>query len=156
MMNIYLTIAIVLANLIGIVIVYQFVKKLDKKERIIFIAVGIATMYILVSIVYWISGFGIAEDVHKASKNFVLYLFVPVNTILTVPYIASKYTKFRKQEVDIQYLANKVSTIAVLLIIVLVVEYFYFRNIQKNITDINTAINETHTQEIIKDDNITN
>ena len=58
-MNIYLMIAILLANILGITIVYQFVKKLEKKEKLIFIAISVALMYILISIIYWFSGFGI-------------------------------------------------------------------------------------------------
>ena len=51
-MNIYLMIAILLANILGITIVYQFVKKLEKKEKLIFIAISVALMYILISIIY--------------------------------------------------------------------------------------------------------
>ena len=56
-MNIYLMIAILLANIIAIAIVYQFIKKIEKKEKLIFIAISVALMYILISIVYWFSGF---------------------------------------------------------------------------------------------------
>lgn len=151
MTNIYLMIATILTNVISIAVVYQFIKGLDKKQIIIFIAISVALMYVLVSIVYWFSGFGVNEEIHEASKNFVLYLFVPVNIILFVPYFASKYMKLRKNEIKRSDFAKKVEILAVLLIVVLVAEFFYFRNIQKNIGKIqeqNVNTNTITTNEI--------
>lgn len=150
-MNIYLMIAILLANILGITIVYQFVKKLEKKEKLIFIAISVALMYILISIIYWFSGFGIDEKVHEASKSFVLYLFVPVNVILFIPYFASQYMKLKLKQIKIEKFANKLSILVVLLIVVLVIEYFYFRNIQENINNmqdniITNTIKETESK----------
>lgn len=132
-MNIYLMIGILVANILAIAIVYQFIKKLEKKQKLLFIAISVAIMYILISIVYWFSGFGIDETVHEESKNFVLYLFVPVNVILFVPYFASQYMKVRLKQIKVEKFINKLATLIVLLIVVLVFEYFYFRNIQVNI-----------------------
>lgn len=147
-MNIYLMIAILLANIIAIAIVYQFIKKLEKKEKLIFIAISVALMYILISIIYWFSGFGINEAVHEASKNFVLYLFVPVNVILFIPYFASQYMKLKLKQIKIEKFANKLSTLIVLLIVVLVMEYFYFRNIQENIKTMNDTQNVTQNTQV--------
>ena len=83
-MNIYLMIIILIANIIGISIIYQFIKKLEKKEKIIFIAVSVAIVYILILIVYWISGFNIDKSIHEQSKDFITYIFVPVNVILFI------------------------------------------------------------------------
>lgn len=147
-MNIYLMIAILLANIIAIAIVYQFIKKIEKKEKLIFIAVSVALMYILISIVYWFSGFGIDEKVHETSKSFVVYLFVPVNVILFIPYFASQYMKLKLKQIKIEKFANKLSTLLVLLIVVLVAEYFYFRNIQENIKTMNDTQNVTQNTQI--------
>ena len=147
-MNIYLMIAILLANIIAIAIVYQFIKKLEKKEKLIFIAISVALMYILISIVYWFSGFGIDEKVHETSKSFVVYLFVPVNVILFIPYFASQYMKLKLKQIKIEKFANKLSTLLVLLIVVLVAEYFYFRNIQENIKTMNDTQNVIQNTQI--------
>ena len=58
-MNIFIMLALLLANAIAIILIYQFVKKLPKMNKIIFIAASFAIVYLLVSIIYWISGFGI-------------------------------------------------------------------------------------------------
>ena len=154
-MNIYLMIAILLANIIAIAIVYQFIKKIEKKEKLIFIAISVALMYILISIVYWFSGFGIDEKVHETSKSFVVYLFVPVNVILFIPYFASQYMKLKLKQIKIEKFANKLSTLLVLLIVVLVAEYFYFRNIQENIKTMNDTQNVTQNTQVETQNEIT-
>ena len=135
-MNIYLMLAIGLANIIAIAMIYQFIKKLDNKNKIIFMAASVAIMYALVSLVYWISGFGIEEKIHNNMKNFITYLFVPVNLILFVPYFASQYMKVKENELKVEKFAKKLSTLVVILIIVLIIEFFYFRNVQNNVNNI--------------------
>lgn len=153
MMNLYLMIAILLANVISIAIVYQFIKKLEKKQILIFIAMSVAVMYILISIIYWFSGFGIEETVHEASKSFVLYLFVPVNVILFIPYLASQYMKLRLKEIKPELFLKKVTILVVLLLIVLMIEYFYFHNIQKNIEKTGEMQTEVQTENQIETEN---
>jgi len=136
MMNIYLTIAILLANLVGLAIVHQFIKRLDKKQKLIFIGISYGLMYILISIIYWFSGFGIDKQVHEASKNFILYLFVPVNVIVIVPYFATQYMKYKTKQIEKNKFANRLTILVVVLLIVLVTEFIIFKNIQNNIKDI--------------------
>lgn len=136
MMNIYLTIAILLANLVGLAIVHQFIKRLDKKQKLMFIGISYGLMYILISIIYWFSGFGIDKQVHEASKNFILYLFVPVNVIVIVPYFATQYMKYKTKQIEKNKFANRLTILVVVLLIVLVTEFIIFKNIQNNIKDI--------------------
>lgn len=153
-MDLYLTIAVILANVIAIGIVYQFIKKLPKKEIIIFMAISVAFIYVTVSITYWISGFGVEEKIHEMAKNFVTYLFVPVNVIIFVPYIASQYRKIRLNQIEQSELGRKSTIIALLFVAVIVVEYFYFSSIQKNINNISNETNETIKQDAIMQNEI--
>lgn len=132
-MNLYLMIAIVFANIIAVAMVYQFIKKLPKKEILIFIAISFAIMYIAISIVYWLSGFGIEKNIHEGTKSFVTYLFVPVNVILFIPYLASQYSKLRQKQMKKGQLQRIAIVIGILLLLVLTLEYFYFGKMQKNI-----------------------
>ena len=154
-MDIWLIIATAVANIVALALTYQFIKKMPKREIIIFLAISVATMYILISIVYWISGFGIDSAVHEAMKNFVIYLFVPINVILFVPYFALQYRKFKNKQIKVQQLSKKLSTLVILLIVVLVVEYFYFVNIQKNVKNIGESKTNTTVQneQIIENSN---
>lgn len=161
-MDIWLILATAVTNIIAIVLIYQFIKKMPKKDIIIFLAISVAMMYILVSIVYWISGFGIDSTIHEAMQNFVTYLFVPINMILFVPYFAFQYTKFKERKIKVQQLSKKLSTLLLILIIVLVAEYFYFASIQKNVKNIGenqtntTNQNEQVTENVIANEEILN
>ncbi len=137
-MNIYIIISIILANAIAIGITYQFIKRLDNKQKLIIMAVSIASMYILISITYWFSGFDIDENIHKQTKDFIIYLFVPVNMILFVPYIASQYMKLKENKIKQDKFLKRLIVTSILLIIVLVIEYFYFCDVQNNIHFIGT------------------
>ena len=159
MINLYLMLAILIANIIAIWAVYHFIKKLPKKEVLIFIAMSVALMYILISIVYWLSGFKVDATVHETAKNFITFLFVPINVIIFMPYIASKYYKVRQNKMKMEELIRKVSKMVILLIIVLVIEYFYFGNIQNNIAKINKDIEENlqiQAENIIKNETVNN
>lgn len=153
-MNIYIMIAILIANIVAIGIVHQFIKKLNKKEKILFIAVCVAAVYIAISITYWFSGFGINETVHEESKSFITYMFVPVNVILFVPYIASKYMKLKNKKIKQEEFIKKCGIVLLVAIIVLIGEYFYFRNMQQNIIQISDDAKETNQS--IENENVQN
>lgn len=144
-MNVYLMIAIIVANIIALGVVYQFIKKLPKKEIIVFMAISVALMYVSISIVYWMSGLGVEKEIHEGAKSIITYLFVPVNVILFIPYFASQYNKLKQKKIKKKQLQNKSIIVGILLLFVLIVEYFYFGKIQKNIVTISDETQKTNT-----------
>lgn len=132
-MNIFITLAILFANAIAITLVYQFVKGLPKMEKIIFIGVSFAIMYVLVSISYWISGFGIEKNINEGLKNFITYIFVPVNVIILIPFVARKYYKWRQNEIDKESLIKRIIIVSIIGVLILTVETIYIKQIKKNI-----------------------
>ena len=146
-MNIYLMIGTVLANAISVFTVYKLIKGLGKRKSLLYIAISIAIMYIILSIVYWLSGIGMNKDIHEASKSFVIYLFVPINMFLTVPYLAAQYIKLLANEIKREKFAKKVEIVAIIFAVVLVIEFFYFRSIQSNIAEINSNVSTSATSQ---------
>lgn len=146
-MNTYLMIGTVLANAISVFTVYKLIKGLGKRKSLLYIAISIAIMYIILSIVYWLSGIGMNKDIHEASKNFVIYLFVPINMFLTVPYLAAQYMKLLANEIKREKFAKKVEIVAIIFAVVLVIEFFYFRSIQSNIAEINSNVSTSATSQ---------
>ena len=168
-MNIFIMLAIVATNVIAILLVYQFIKKLPKVEKTIFIGVSFAIIYILVSIICWISGFGIDSRINEAAKDFITFTFVPVNAIVLVPFVAGKYNKLRFKEIEKSEFIKRLIIVAVVGIVILTIECIYFKNMKSNIKilsdniaeenneeieTINTIVNEIYNNEI--DVNITN
>lgn len=141
-------IAILLANAIAVGIIYQMIKKLPKKEILIFIAISFASMYIAVSVIYWLSGFGIEKEIQEGIRNVVTYLFVPINVILFIPYLASQYSKLRQKQIKKGQLQKKVIGMGILLILVLTLEYFCFHNLQKYV--MNTKIEDKQSNDNVE------
>lgn len=133
MINIFIILAILFANLISIALVYQFIKKLPKMEKIIFIVISFAIIYIGVTISYWISGLGIDNKLNEALKSYITYIFVPVNVIILIPFVARKYYKWKQNEINKLELIKRIIIVLIVGIIVLVVETVYFKKIKKNI-----------------------
>lgn len=140
MINLFMMIAILFVNVIAVVLTYQFIKVLDKKEKVIFIAIAVAVNYMIVSGVYALSGIGIDKVVTQSAQNFVTYMFVPVNMILVMPFIASTYSKFKLNKIKKEPLRNRIIAIAGWAILILVVEYFYFRSIALNISNYSSIL----------------
>ena len=154
MMNMFLIIAILITNLIALLIVYQILKKIPKKEILIFMAASVTTVYILVSIVYALSGIGVEEAVHENAKNMIIYLFVPVNVIAFVPFIAIQYRKLKEKNPDYKKIANRIAIAISIFIVALIAEFFYFKNIQNNIKTISNQTTQNTTQNNTKNNNI--
>lgn len=134
-MLVFIYFFILLVNVVAIALNYHFLgKDMDKKSKGIFIVIGIAIMYILVSFVYWIStkdiNLGVDTDM---GKNLVTFTFVPVNAILVMPFLASSYKHFMLGDLNKIPFRNRCILIAVILIVLLVFEFFYFKDIQNGI-----------------------
>ncbi len=124
-------------NIISIALMYYCLGDLTKKEKFIFIAVGTGIMYILTSIVYWISTNGIEiTEVSETGKNLITFLFVPVNAILVLPILAKSYSKTKFGSLKSDVFIKRGIVLGILLFIVLIVECNYFKNIQEGVVNL--------------------
>ena len=59
---------------------YKLLKDIEKKEKFIFIAVGVAIIYGITALVHWI-GIQELDEVYQdgIAKDLVTFLFVPIN-----------------------------------------------------------------------------
>ncbi len=145
-MNIFIMLALLLANAIAITLIYQFVKKLPKMNKIIFIAASFAIVYLLVSIMYWISGFGIEKNINEAAKDFIIFAFVPVNVIIFIPFIANKYNKLMLKKIKKEDFIKTIVIVSILALIVLTIECLYFKGMKKNIKQVNETVTKQTQQ----------
>ncbi len=124
-------------NVISIVLMYYCLGDLAKKEKFIFIAVGTGIMYILTSIVYWISTNGIEiTEVSETGKNLITFLFVPVNAILVLPILAKSYSKTKFGSLKSDVFIKRGIVLGILLLVVFIIECNYFKNIQEGVVNL--------------------
>lgn len=134
-MIIFIYACILALNLVAVFLTYHFLgKEMDKKSKGIFIVVGIAIIYALVSFVYWIS----TKDIDlgttgKTGQNLITFTFVPVNAIIILPFLANSYKLLQAGRLKSVPFRNRCIALAIVLIILLIIEFFYFKDIQNGI-----------------------
>ena len=134
-MNIFISLGILVVNIIAILVVYQFIKPLEKRDKLIVVALGIAINYMLALIVYSLSSIGMDQNISNAASSYILYIFVPINCILNVPFIASSYCKYKLEKLPKDKFRNRVIIVVAYTIIIAIFEYFYFKNVQGDIVN---------------------
>ena len=66
---------ILLLNVVAIALTYYCLENMEQKEKIIFIAAGVAVIYILTTFVYWISTRDVEmQNVVEQSKNLIIFM----------------------------------------------------------------------------------
>lgn len=140
-MVIFIYLCILILNIVAIFMTYKFLgEDLEKKEKSIFIIVGVAIMYMLVSLIYWLSTKNInLGATNEMGKNFIIFTFVPINSMIVLPFLASSYKYFKQGRLKTQNFKNRIILISVILIIVLILEFFYFKDIQNSILNMLAA-----------------
>lgn len=125
-------------NLVAIFLTYHFLgKEIDKKTKGIFIIIGIAVIYMLVSFIYWIGTKDIELGTNENfGKNLITFTFVPVNAIIILPFLASSYKNLQSGRLKSVPFKNRCILLAIALVILLVVEFFYFKDVQAGIYNI--------------------
>jgi len=146
---------ILVLNIVAIALTYYSLSNLEKKEKIIFIAVGIAIIYVLTSLVYWISTKDIAiKEVSELGKNLITFLFVPINGLVVLPILAKSYNKYKLGSLGLDKLKNRGIVLIVILAIILMIECSYFKEIQNNVVLVIEKNNEKRLQSTQNNSNI--
>ena len=125
---------VIVLNVVAILLTYHCLANMSKKEKLVFIAGGIAVIYILTYISYWISSKTIAvEEVSDTVKDIIIFLFVPINAIVILPILAKSYEKYKIGTLGSELLKKRVMVLCTVLLVLLIIEYFYFVDIQNGI-----------------------
>ena len=145
---ILILIFILILNIVAIALTYYCLSHIEKKERIIFIGVGIAITYILTSFVYWLSTKDVAiKEVSELGKNLITFLFVPINSIIVLPIFAKSYNKYKIGSLASDKLRNRTIILAIILLILLIAECSYFKDIQNSVVILIKKNNEKDVEE---------
>ena len=147
--NSIIYIFLILANIVAMAATYfSFGKRLSNDKKMMYSMITIGIIYIITLIVYFFSSIGIQNDkVSQSSRNMVTFSFVPVNTIILLPFLIHSFTKAKDKEIKTESLNKRVAIVAIIAVILIITEFFYFRNIQNNIIELGEQMkSETTTQ----------
>ena len=146
-MDNFIMIFAVFANIIAILLVYYSFGKEDKQKRFMNTLIAIGAMYILILAVYFLSSLGIEKvSVSSQAKTMLTLAFVPVNSIIFLPFIIRTYRKVKEKSITQSALNLRTAIIIILVLIIIVYEFFYFRNFQKNLVELQEKANNTVIQ----------
>ncbi len=144
---------ILILNIVAIVLTYHCLSDLEQKEKMIFIAVGVALMYMLTSVVYSLSTKEIAiKEVSETGKNLITFLFVPINALVILPIFAKSYGKYKIGTLTGAHLRNRGILLGVILLVILIVEFSCFKDVQKGVEKRLQEKYEKRVEVIQKDD----
>ena len=145
---------VVVLNALCIYLMYRFLKDVDKKEKFIFIAVGVAVMYGITAFVHWISIQGL-DEMYKdgVAKDIVTFLFVPINGLIILPALASSYNSYKQNKLSLNMLGKRMSVLLIPFAIVLVLERIFIKNVQVAVTNAYDDSTKFQYEEYIEDTN---
>ncbi|MFR4412048.1 MAG: hypothetical protein ACLT5B_01555 [Clostridia bacterium] len=95
------------------------------------IAMGV--VYIIVLIVYFFSSIGIDKRIATQAKQTIVFTFVPVNSIIVIPFMLRSFNKRKDREITGEQLNKRAVVMFIIAVVIVVSEFFYFRNIEKGI-----------------------
>ncbi len=87
----------------------------------------------------------------ELGKNSIVFSFVPVNSIVVLPLMAKSYRKYKNGNLKLEKLRNRAIVLTVILLILLIIECSYFKDIQNSVIDMirNSKKNENGEQVVV-------
>jgi len=133
---------IVIFNIILYVVLlvwtYKNMYALENRTKIIYTICMLIIVYIVTKILYNIGGNPIGKELGDAATTFnrtMLSVFVGVNGLITMPYIASILNKYKEKIIDEKGLRKRVIIILALFSIFLIFEFNYIKDMQVNMLE---------------------
>lgn len=153
----FIIFVIVVLNALCIFLMYKLLKDIEKKEKFIFIAVGVAIIYGITALVHWIGIQGLDEVYQDGiAKDLVTFLFVPINGLIVLPALASSYNSYKQNKLSASILGKRTMVLLIPLLIVLVLECVFIKNIQVATSNLYYDNTTFKYKEYIQDTNMIN
>lgn len=161
MNNLVIYLFILVANIVAILLIYySFDKNIEKTKKLAYTMISMGVMYILILIIYFFSSIGLDKEATKQARKMITFSFVPVNSIILLPFLIRSFNKSKNREITTEQLNRRAITMFIIGIVLIVGEFFYFRNIEKGIIEIADNMQNTNTintnQEALEENSITN
>ena len=111
----------------------------NKTAKIVYVTIGLIVMIVCTWITFYFSTKGVNyqnSNIIGNVRNVLLAVFVPVNGIVVMPYLANMLSKIGLNEITQEKFKKRIIILGVIFIIVLIFECSYFKNIQIGILKI--------------------
>jgi hypothetical protein len=151
--KLFILLFILVANIVSILLIYHSLdKNIEKTKRLLYTMIAMGVVYIIVLIVYFFSSIGIDKRIATQAKQTIVFTFVPVNSIIVIPFMLRSFNKRKDREITGEQLNKRAVVMFIIAVVIVVSEFFYFRNIEKGIGRIieqQEAANEASTNSAV-------
>lgn len=151
--KLFILLFILVANIVSILLIYHsFDKNIEKTKRLLYTMIAMGVVYIIVLIVYFFSSIEIDKRIATQAKQTIVFTFVPVNSIIVIPFMLRSFNKRKDREITGEQLNKRAVVMFIIAVVIVVSEFFYFRNIEKGIGRIieqQGAANEASTNSAV-------
>ena len=139
----------VLANVIAILLVYySFGRKMDKQKKFMNTLIGIGFICIVVWLIFTLSSIGVEKiSASERIKTLLTIAFVPVDTIVFIPFTVTSFIKSKEKKISLTTFNRRMIIMALIAVVVLIGEFFYFRNFQLKMVELSKQIQTNQENE---------
>lgn len=151
MINWIITAFMLLANIVAALLVYHsFGRDTDNNKKIMYSLIIIGGMYIVTLAIYFFSGIGVGKiENAETMRSYMMMAFVPVNTIVLIPFVIYSCMEAKRKKIKMKQLNQRLVIIEIIAIIIIIGEFIYFRNTQKNMKTLYDQLMQENKNSIV-------
>ena len=133
---------IIILNIVAISIVLKSLGDIEIKNKIAITLLGVILMYAILYIIYNISSANVDKYIITASRQLILFTFLPINILCILVPILLQFKKLKNKEINEQKFKFKIILFIIIGIIILFIENMYIKDIQHGIENFNNNVIE--------------
>ena len=136
---ILIIITIIIIYLIVLAWPWHNLSGIEHGKKILYTIIGLIIMYIVTMITFNISKTGINYDNPQMEKdigNILILIFAGLNSLVVLPYMAKLLSRINDEEIEKNQVGKRIMVIVVVLLICLMMESGYLKDIQKGIINV--------------------
>ena len=134
-----ITISIIVLNLFSIFILFNMLKGLEIKFRIIVTVLLMLINFILANLIFSIGQAGVEGELIGNVRNMLVFSMLPVNVILMAAPLAIQINKIKSQYIEKDKFMKNIIICIVIDIILIIVECNYVKGIISGIVDLQSS-----------------
>ena len=138
-MIIIIYIAIILLFTVLLLWTWNNVKEFENiGQKIGYVAIGLIVLAVITLILFNVSKVGVQypnEEIIGQIRKMALFVFIPINGLLSLPHIARIYTNLQ-DGTDEKQVKRKIIILGIVIIIAIIVEISYLKSFQNGIIQI--------------------
>lgn len=118
---------------------WQSLGFIEKTKKVAFILIGMILMYLITLIVFQITKGEVQYEnleMQKQVQNMIVAIFSGINGMIIMPQVGKMLDKINENEIEKQVLVKKIGILVIVVIVCLIFEIGYMKEIQRGILKI--------------------